>query len=55
MESIKELTPKELDKIVCDWSMAKGVALTEDQQNSLVDRLCILVLGHPPVVSGSIQ
>jgi hypothetical protein len=49
-EEIKKLTPEEFDKIVCEWSMAKGVALTEEQINNLVDRLSILVLGYAPTI-----
>jgi protein-tyrosine phosphatase len=30
---------EEADKIVCQWSMAEGVALTESQLNSLVNRI----------------
>ena len=31
--------PKAIDKVVCDWSMGHGVALTENQLNDLVDSL----------------
>jgi hypothetical protein len=47
---LKKITPAEIDKIVCQWSMDKGVALTEEQQISIVDRLSILVLGESPMV-----
>lgn len=32
-------TPPQIDKVVCDWSMATGTALTEKQLNSLVNFL----------------
>lgn len=52
---IRKLTPEEFDRIVCKWSLDKGVPLTEEQLNSLVDRLAILVLGHSPVIKGDLQ
>lgn len=30
---------REIDKLVCEWSMENGIALTEHQLNSLVDKL----------------
>jgi uncharacterized protein YpuA (DUF1002 family) len=35
------MTQKEIDKVVCDWSMAFAIALTEEQLNALVDRIFI--------------
>lgn len=37
------MSPSEIDKIVCQWSMDLGVALTEEQLNELVDRLSKLL------------
>lgn len=34
------MTPSEIDKIVCEWTMDTGVSLTEQQLNELVDRIC---------------
>lgn len=33
------MTPEQIDKIVCDWSMAYGVALNEKALNALVEAL----------------
>lgn len=35
------MTPAQIDKIVCDWSMQYGVAMTQEAQEALVDRLAI--------------
>lgn len=37
------MSPAEIDRIVCEWSMALGVALTEEQLNELVDRLSVAI------------
>lgn len=37
------ITAREIDKVVCDWSMNNGIVLTEDQLNELVDNICELV------------
>jgi hypothetical protein len=33
------MSPSEIDKIICEWSMENGIALTEEQLNTLVDKL----------------
>jgi hypothetical protein len=50
MSELLKMDKAAIDKIVCDWSMDKGVALTEEQQISLVDRLAVWVLGDLPVM-----
>lgn len=40
---LKTISPAEIDKIVCGWTMDMGVALTEEQLNELVDRLSKLL------------
>jgi hypothetical protein len=35
------MTPEQIDKIVCDWSITFGVTLTERQLNALVDKLAL--------------
>ncbi len=37
------MSPSEIDKIVCDWSMEEGVSLTEEQLNALVDKLAAIL------------
>lgn len=37
---MKKLTAKDIDLIVCQWSMATLAPFTEEQLNSLVDALC---------------
>ncbi len=37
------MSPAEIDKIVCEWTMDMGVSLTEKQLNELVDRLSKLL------------
>lgn len=39
----EQFSPARIDKIVCNWSMQLGVALTESQLNSLVDAIAIPV------------
>lgn len=33
------MTPEEIDKIICDWSLEFGVAMTSQALDALVDRL----------------
>jgi len=33
------MTKRQVDKIICDWSMATGHSFTEEELNSLVDIL----------------
>jgi len=33
------VNPQEIDKVVCEWSMEFGVAMTEKAQEALVDRI----------------
>lgn len=35
----KRMSPAEVDKIICEWSIEMSVPLTEEQLNELVDRL----------------
>ncbi len=37
------VSPSEIDWVVCRWSVECGVALSEAQLNSLVDRLSLLI------------
>lgn len=37
------MSPSEIDKIICEWSMDEGVALTEEQLNALVDKLAAIL------------
>lgn len=36
------MTPKEIDKVVCDWSLEFGIAMPERALNALVDRLATI-------------
>lgn len=38
-----QVTAREIDKTVCEWSIDFGISLTEEQLNLLVDRLCEVV------------
>ncbi len=40
--SSEVLTPAQIDKAVCDWTMESGISLTEEQLNALVDKICAL-------------
>jgi hypothetical protein len=35
-------TAREIDQVICNWTMDNGVSLTESQLNNLVDELCEL-------------
>ena len=38
-EAKSKVSPQEIDRTVCNWSMDEGVSLTEHQLNTLVDLL----------------
>lgn len=42
----EEMTPQEIDRIVCAWSMEFGIAMPEKALNALVDRLA--TISGPP-------
>jgi hypothetical protein len=44
------MTPQEIDKIVCDWSMRFGIAMPEAALNDLVDRMALAAA--PPLHVG---
>lgn len=41
------MTPKQIDKIICDWSMKYGIAIPEQALDELVDKLAT-VSDSPP-------
>lgn len=40
-KQLNHKTPEQIDKIVCEWSMAYGVAMSEQALNALVDALAV--------------
>jgi len=42
VEEKETKTAREIDQVVCNWTIDNGVSLTENQLNSLVDVLCDL-------------
>ena len=45
---MKEVTAREIDKLVCDWSSDMMVPLEEIALNELVDRIHLLIHGTKP-------
>lgn len=42
MKEKETKTAREVDQVVCNWSMDNAVSLSEDQLNNLVDKICEL-------------
>lgn len=49
------MDPREIDRIVCAWSMKHGIAMSDEALNALVDALSLASAPYPHPTPKDVQ